>query len=254
MNSNDVVHPIFSEIPPPDAKLWRYLSFAKFASLLHSQKLHFTRVDRLDDHFEGVWPRSDLEYWQQPLFRTFDVPSFTKQFKCNVAASCWVESPHESAAMWRLYTPGEEGVAITTTFGKLQSLVKTVGEDARWLADAARVMYIDHFNEGLIKNLGKGERLPNLLAPFMLKNISYAHEKEVRALVVSRPDEIGSDGFDLQISLNDFVDEIVGNPFCQTWFTDVVAGLADRYNLGSKRHRSALSPDIFYMTGQERKG
>jgi hypothetical protein len=69
MESNDPVNPIFSEIPPPDAKLWRYLSFAKFASLLHSQKLHFTRVDRLDDHFEGVWPGKKVRARGDPICR-----------------------------------------------------------------------------------------------------------------------------------------------------------------------------------------
>ena len=40
----------------------RYLSFAKFAFLLELAKLHLTRVDEFDDHFEGAWPKSDLEY------------------------------------------------------------------------------------------------------------------------------------------------------------------------------------------------
>jgi hypothetical protein len=52
----------FRNAPTPEAKLWRYLSFAKFASLLQSAQLHFIRVDHFDDHFEGAWPKSDLAY------------------------------------------------------------------------------------------------------------------------------------------------------------------------------------------------
>jgi len=60
-------------------------------------------------------------------------------------------------------------------------------------------------------------------------------------------EEIGSNGVDLPVNLNDFIDEIVDNPFCQTWFTEAVAGVADRYGLESKHRRSSLSPEVFYM-------
>jgi hypothetical protein len=244
VESNDFVHPLFRDAPPPDAKLWRYLSFAKFAHLLHSPRLHFTRVDQFDDHFEGAWPKGDLEYWDKT--KGFKVVYFTEQMKQRVAASCWVESPHESAAMWRLYAPGEDGVAVTTTFGKLRELVSPLAETA-WLAGAGRVRYIDHFKKGLIEELGNGARLPNTMMPFMLKNVSYEHEKEVRALVVAGLGrEIGREGFDLEVIINDFVDEIVVNPFCETWFSEAVAGLTDHYGLQSKLRQSSLSPDLFY--------
>src|SRR5262249_7306680 len=132
------------------------------------------------------------------------------------------------------------------------------GRSARaGLVGAARVTYIDHSNDGWIEKLGEDERRLNVLMPFMLKNISYEHEKEVRALVIAAMEKIGSDGLDLQVSLNDFIDEIVDNPFCQTWFTEAVAGVADRYGLESKRRRSSLSPDVFYMDrkqGREQLG
>jgi Protein of unknown function (DUF2971) len=305
MESNDPVHPIFRNVPPPEAKLWRYLSFAKFASLLHSPRLHFTRVDHFDDHFEGAWPRSDLEFWtSDTIVRVFHVPSLTEQMRSNVAASCWIELPHESAAMWRLYAPGDEGVAVATTFGKLHNLIKDAGKPDEWLAGAARVTYLDHFNTGLIRNLetgerwpntmtpfmlknaGKpdewlagaarvtyldhfntglirnletGERWPNTMTPFMLKNISYENEKEVRALIMAlsqTPDgmafnQIPEDGFDLQLNLKDFVDEIVVNPFCRTWFTDTITELCRCYGLEIKVGKSSLSPDVFYMHRQE---
>src|SRR5215467_3002595 len=169
MESNDPVHPIFRNAPQPEAKLWRYLSFAKFASLLHSRQLHFTPVDHLDDHFEGAWPRTDLEYWtSERMLRAFNVPAFTEDMRRRVVASCWFESPHESAAMWRLYAPGNEGVAIATTFGKLDNLIKTAAKaKPMWLFGAARVTYIDHANVGWIEKLGADERRLNVLMPFM---------------------------------------------------------------------------------------
>jgi hypothetical protein len=91
------------------------------------------------------------------------------------------------------------------------------------------------------------------MMPFMLKNISYEHEKEVRALIVAPLSQVPREGFDLPLNLNDFVDDIVVNPFCQTWFTKAVAGLADRYGLKSKLGKSSLSPEVFYMHRKEGK-
>jgi hypothetical protein len=58
------LHPIFRDAPEPQAILWRYLSFARFVSLLHSERLHFKRIDRFDDHFEGAWPQNDVDFWK----------------------------------------------------------------------------------------------------------------------------------------------------------------------------------------------
>ena len=60
----------------------------------------------------------------------------------------------------------------------------------KWLFGAARVSYIDHVNEGILGSLTKGDRLPNAFLPYMLKNISYEHEKEVRALLFGSADRL----------------------------------------------------------------
>ena len=151
--------------------------------------------------------------------------------------------------MWRLYAPGKEGVAVATSFGKLNNLVNNsnvIRQD--WLAGAARVKYINHFDESLIRGLPAGERLPNTMMPFMLKNISYQHEKEVRALICAPTSgQMPAEGFDLPLDVLDFVDSIVVNPFCQAWFAEAVTNVADRFGLSSKIRKSLLSPERFYM-------
>jgi hypothetical protein len=242
--TEDPVHPLFRDKPPPEAKLWRYLSFAKFASLLDAGQLHFTRLDQFDDHFEGAWPRQDLDKWERA--EGFYMPEFTERSRIYTAVSCWAESDHESAAMWRLYARGNDGVAIVTSFAKLDELVKSESE-AQWprcLAGVGRVRYLDHFNEGLMEKKGHG----NAFLPFMLKNVSYAHEHEVRALVqLSLNCDIPPGGLDLPIRLTDFVDAIVINPFGQPWFDKTVRGVADRYGLADRIRSSVLSPINFYM-------
>ncbi|SDF21388.1 hypothetical protein [Sporomusa acidovorans] len=39
-----------------DAKIWRYMDFAKFASLLTTSTLFFSKLKKLGDPWEGEWP------------------------------------------------------------------------------------------------------------------------------------------------------------------------------------------------------
>lgn len=241
--TKEPVHPLFRERPPADAKLWRYLSFAKFAALLDTGVLHFTRVDKFDDHFEGAWPQQDVAKWEEKA-GVFNVVAFTERGRGTVAASCWFESKYESAAMWQLYTPGNEGVAIVTSFRKLEEVVASQGEAPDYFAGVGGVRYIDHFNEGLLDD---GPQ--NALMPFMLKNVSYAHEREVRALINGNmTQDLPVGGLDLSIDISNFIDEIFITPFGQPWFDKTVQGVADRYGVGDRIKTSTVSPIKFYIT------
>ena len=118
-----------------------------------------------------------------------------------------------------------------------------MAQSEQWLGGAGRVRYFDHFNEGLLDHGAQ-----NALLPFMLKNVSYAHEQEVRALVNGPWDhDIDPSGLDLPIQLTNFIKEIVINPFGQQWFDKTVRGVADRYSLGDRIRSSSLSPANFYI-------
>ena len=43
--------------PKDDAILWRYMSLEKFANILATKSLFFTRADKFEDTFEGHVPR-----------------------------------------------------------------------------------------------------------------------------------------------------------------------------------------------------
>jgi hypothetical protein len=152
--------------------------------------------------------------------------------------------------MWRLYAPGNEGVAVATTFGRLLNLVNGAPTQAHWLIGAGRVTYLDHFSDGLVNRLGQlpGDLMQYMfLMPYMLKNISYEHEKEVRALIATRQHEFPREGFDLPLNVIDFFDEIVINPFCQPWFNKAVDGVVRHYGLENKLRETSLSPHVFYI-------
>jgi len=54
-------HPCIEKPTDENAKIWRYLDFAKFMSLLHRQALFFCRADKLSDPFEGSFSKANLE-------------------------------------------------------------------------------------------------------------------------------------------------------------------------------------------------
>lgn len=47
-------HPCF--LPPKDknVKIWRYMDFTKFVSLLETESLFLSRVDKFEDPYEGA--------------------------------------------------------------------------------------------------------------------------------------------------------------------------------------------------------
>ena len=49
--------------PKDNATLWRYMSFEKFASILATESLFFSRADKYDDKFEGYIPEAIMRYY-----------------------------------------------------------------------------------------------------------------------------------------------------------------------------------------------
>src|SRR5258706_8063344 len=95
--------------PPDDARLWRYIDFPKYVSMLTCRGLWFSRSDLLGDPFEGAmsWP-AVVE--RREMFTQFgpDLPMAIDNYELLRAAAvkwvyvnCWHLSPHESAAIWR---------------------------------------------------------------------------------------------------------------------------------------------------------
>src|SRR5687768_8033982 len=99
--------------PPSDAKIkiWRYMDFTKFVSMLENGGLFFSRLDCLDDPFEGSYPRADDELAATKYSPTVRAASaaFTKMStRKRIMVNCWHMNEHESAAMWKLYAKTSE--------------------------------------------------------------------------------------------------------------------------------------------------
>src|SRR5579864_3674448 len=116
------VDPDFSATADGSVRLWRYMDLAKLLSLLTREALFFSRVDLLGDPFEGSLTRylqlkrerhhALLRKRGKPIRLRAGASALVETRIANTIISCWHMNDTESAAMWRLYVTGNEGVAI----------------------------------------------------------------------------------------------------------------------------------------------
>ena len=123
--------------------------------------------------------------------------------------------------MWRLYCPGNNGVAIQTSYSKL---VETIASDLELYI--GRVTYIDYDSQGF--------PLGNFFYPVMHKRVSFAHEQEVRLVKIKVPDNLGLPqefcplGISIDWPLEPALEAIYVDPYAPEYFYDVVRSVVRR--------------------------
>lgn len=227
--------PLFDRTPEADAKLWKYLSFAKFVLLLNCKAVHCTRIDRFEDRIEGRWPLADLDRFRSSR----DSLKGLADARRNAVVTSWVERENESAAMWPVYGGTPESVAIVTTFAELKRAVEEKAKQGRneeW--HVGNVRYLDFgADEGVFASEGK----PPVHKVFTLKHSSYEHEHEVRALGIRVREHMPEDGAEIPIALERFIKAVVVNPRASAWFADLVAEAAAAHGLEGRVKRSEIT-------------
>lgn len=223
----------------PQAKIWKFLSFAKLCELLDRSALHCTRVDQFGDTFEGSWPIADARYWEY----LDGAATFEDLFKVrrHAVASCWVESATESAASWRLYGNDAECVAIVSRFGALAQAsadqARQGGEET-WIAGG--VEYLDYERKIGMTNAPPDAYRQSIFKVLACKHASYSSENEVRVLAMKNEPEFSPSGADLQVDLSAIVEEVVVSPAAQDWFFELVRKISGMRNLADRVRRSDL--------------
>lgn len=242
-------HPCFIQPRNPEDRLWRYMDFTKFVSLLASKSLFFCRSDLFKDPFEGSYSRFNLTM-RPHVYK--DIPpeqyesmmeqasSFAKKVKEWTYISCWHANEFESAAMWDLYAKTNEAVAIETNY----SALKEVLPENVYLG---LVNYIDYETEWLPEG--------NLFYPFMHKRKSFEHEKEVRALIMDVfDDEKGISknpknellGSNIRVDLDALIKTVHISPTAPKWFAELVVNIVSIYELSIPVKQSMLYSEPVY--------
>lgn len=115
---------------PPDTPVYRYISFGNFVGLLLSKRLWLSNVELLEDKWELVPDSARINTIINQQSQTMSSESSLKQIATNIKSlrkiafiNCWSASKHESNALWNLYCPSTEGIAIQTTLERLKKSV-----------------------------------------------------------------------------------------------------------------------------------
>jgi len=229
-NGND---PRFIQPVTRYTKLWRYMDFAKFLSMLEDSAVFFSRSDMFEDPYEGAIPEGNAtlrNFVKSKSSKDVVIPQKVAD-KEKIMISCWHMSSYESAAMWKLYGQANEAICITTKYAKLKNqLVKG--------AQIGLVQYVNYKKAWSPEN--------NIYYPYMFKRKSFEHEKEVRALIDS--DTVKQDslllktsyGFKNNVDLNLLIDEIYVDPSANEWFLELVKCIVNRYDLNVPVIKSPL--------------
>lgn len=211
-------------------KIWRYMDFAKFISLLANEALFFPCPCRFKDPFEGHRPRSDVEalskMLQQPYndgsellknikkrypdkdFNTLDDSQKklreTAKEGLNIVnrrfgVSCWHKNEYDTEAMSKLYSNSGQGIAIESTVKRLREAI--LNKD-HVIIDSVR--YLDFDKDPI----DKGHRHYGLFQ----KRKSFEYEKELRATVLLEESDYGNWMF-VTCDLNSLINNIHVSPF-----------------------------------------
>jgi hypothetical protein len=195
--------------------------------MLQHQQLWFSRADKLDDPWELAITGEEIAYLvaraplktldstdaETPLERTKRI---TDLWRTTTFINCWCALGHESHALWRVFCGPKEGVAVQTTWAKLNAL-----------ADNMRLVEVDYtsYNSKL--------RTPQLDKVSIRKRQMFDYEHEVR--IIARQDTPnptlikGEFGFQLPFDPATLIEAIWVHPEADESFNEVVVAAVDTY-------------------------
>ena len=246
------------EQPNENERVWRYMDFTKLVSLLHSRTLYFARADKFDDPFEGSYPAKNVSRYRDyheslnlppdvhrdlvPLLND-GMSTFVRRCRKWTALNCWHLSDYESAAMWRLYLKGSDGIAIMSSYGRLRNSFKNTSEQIY----IGKVRYIDYQRDSIDGT--------SIFSPFLYKRNSFTHEREVRALISKLPIRDGGldfaqesieDGINIDVDLSLLVETIYVVPYAPKWVHNAVKSVVERYGCTFEVRQSDIEHDPLY--------
>jgi hypothetical protein len=232
----DIKHDSFPQPPDPNIAIWRYMDLAKLIWLLQRRALYFSRLDKVGDPFEGHYTRALAMGKQEFIAALKGAAPEPKQgifeqafeqmlegvrnFKTWSHVSCWHCSEFESSAMWRLYTSMNDSVCIRSTYARLADVLPSD-------VHLGIITYVNYDSD--LMNIG------NMLTYVMHKRLSYAHEREARAILWVPPhdnkwateskDPLGAVGSIVPVSIETLIQEVYVSPHAAPPLLEVVTGL-----------------------------
>jgi len=219
-------NPNFDIPKKPGARIWRYMDFTTFVSVLHKSALFFPRADKLDDPFEGSFPKANIEQRADMAY----LSEYYRMYLKLTVINSWHLNGYESAAMWKLYLKSNEGIAIRSTFDRL---TRSFTDRNAHKINVAKVKYINYTRDPPIRE--------DSLSPYFHKRKNFQHERELRAVIQEfRYKKNGDicfdrspfgDGLYVPVDLDLLVDRVYVAPGCPPWQRELVESVLDKYGL-----------------------
>jgi hypothetical protein len=212
----------------PNEKIWRYMDFTKFMSLLIDKSIFFCRIDKLGDTHEMSLPRlnriQDEEFYrknEKEILKHFNgkmtlqiMNSVIPFLRQSVLVNSWHRNEFESAAMWGLFLKTNEGIAIQSTYTKLCNSFHVAKDNI----NIGIVEYTDYDNDR-IENDSIYGYLSNKLK-------SYEHERELRAVIPEQLDTklrpLHKVGKYVPVDLEMLIECIYIAPNAPEWFSKLI--------------------------------
>jgi hypothetical protein len=238
-----------------DIAIWRYMDLAKYLSMLEGRSLFFARAPQLGDPFEGSSPKmmvDSREYiranrasdaaladWKDTPESFFDsIANAYREMVPRYLINCWHMSEHESAAMWKLYSSSNEAVCIRSTYRRLRV-------DLPQCVFIGEINYINYETQSLSPS--------NAFNFIMHKRVSFAHERELRAVfweMDGTPEaqpfkkQIEPTGLRIRVDIPSLVDQVYVSPAAAPWFSNLVASMTAKcgFDLPVSQSKLAASP------------
>ena len=260
--------------PPEDeATLWRYMSFEKFANILATESLFFTRADKFDDPFEGFIPPRVVDLYKESTKRVTPTEELSEiLIKINensrkyVMCNCWHQNEEESMAMWEKYHMRNSGIAIKTT---MQNLKKSLSDKFDIFIGKIEYIYHKTYDDHYIRNYAHSDLSSAAkwtYFPFFHKRKAFEHEHEVRIIIDVEPfvkgyldnydgrvnpetfleilengfPDICDIGISFNIDVNKLIDEVIISPYAQKWITGTVKSVVHKYGFDFEVNPSQL--------------
>src|SRR3989339_740011 len=208
-------------------KIWKYLDFTKFVSLLETDSLYFAKANTMIDRHEGIF-NSDSKLSASCKNKKF------KKTKNLVYLNCWHINKYESAAMWSVYLQSNEGIAIQSTRLRMEKSFQNKKHNIQ----LGEIKYTDYQKENICNK--------DIFYPFFHKRKSFEYEKEFRALIYKKQ-ESRERGIFIPIDIKTLIEKIYVAPTAEEWIKELVQSLVKKYNINVEVIKSNLFDDPVFL-------
>ena len=246
-------------MPDESELLWRYISFARYLTMLTTSKLWFSRVDKFDDPFEGAVTPLNAAMREEQIrqFEIHAIPGAKKHFEWFHEgrrrmhyANCWHMNKIESNAMWEKYNSADT-VAVVSSRGRFREAVQTDRE-----IFLGKVEYKNYL-PGTTDLVDDG----NGFGPIFTKRNNFDYEREVRAVLLDVSDmsttthdgetfpkllEGNPAGVQIEVDLEKLIEEVRIHPKSESDFLQTVEAITRKHSLNFPILDSEMNAEPIY--------